>query len=370
MRMRRFDAGGAAWNDLLRALPHPHFLQTWEWAQVKSAWGWQPDFLWWEDDRGRAAAAALLLRRSLPVRGFSARMSLCYAPKGPNMDWTDERLRAQVLDDLQAYARRRGAVFLKIDPDVPLGWGEPGTPASREDPLGQAVSADLQARGWRFSSDQIQFRNTVLVDLTADEETLLARMKQKTRYNIRLAARKGVTVRPATPDDWPLLYRMYAETAARDGFIIRPEAYYRTVWEIFSAAEAPHAEALLAEVEGEAAAGLWLFTFGGRGYYVYGMSYPRHRRKMPTYLLQWEAMRRAKARGCTAYDMWGAPDVFTESDRMWGVYRFKRGFGGQVVRTLGAWDYAPRPWLYRLYAETVPRLLAGWKRMAKGASGK
>ena len=367
MNLRIFESPPADWNDLLQNLPNPHFLQTREWAQVKAAFGWQAAYLLWEEARGRAAAAALVLRRALPVSGFAARLAVCYAPKGPNLDWADEPLRRRVLDDLQTYARRCGAVFLKIDPDVPLGWGDPGTPISRADPLGQAVTADWRARGWRFSAEQIQFRNTVLVDLSAPEDEILARMKQKTRYNIRLAARKGVTVRPAARQDWQLLYRMYAETAARDGFIIRPEAYYRTVWEIFSAAETPHAEALLAEVDGEAAAGLWLFTFGGQGYYVYGMSRLRHRKKMPTYLLQWEAMRRAKARGCTVYDMWGAPDVFGESDSMWGVYRFKRGFGGEVRRTPGAWDYAPRPWLYRLYTETVPRLLAGWKRVTKNA---
>lgn len=355
--MQPFQGDGMAWNALLKSLPMPHFLQTWEWAQVKAAWGWQPERLVWLDEEGRAAAAALVLRRALPIGGLAARMALCYAPKGPNLDWGNLPLRRRVLADLQDWARRRGAVFLKIDPDVPLGTGEPGSEDAREDRLGAEVTAALQAGGWRFSADQIQFRNTVLVDLTADEETILARMKQKTRYNIRLAARKGVSVRTATPDDWPLLYRMYAETAARDGFLIRPEAYYRTVWQTFTAAEDPHAEALLAEVAGEPVAGLWLFTFGERSYYFYGMSRPLHREKMPTYLLQWEAMRRAKARGCTVYDLWGAPDVFDESDRMWGVYRFKSGFGGTVLRTLGAWDYAPRPWLYRLYTEAVPRLL-------------
>ncbi len=347
--MERFTGDGAAWNALLKTLPNPHFLQTWEWGQVKAAWGWQPQPFVWRDASGRAAAAALILRRPLSPGGFAARTAFCYLPKGPNLDWSDEPLRRRVLDDLQAWARRCGAVWLKVDPDVPLGRGVPGDPAAVDDPLGLALRRELQGRGWGFSPEQIQFRNTVLVDLTAPEEALLARMKQKTRYNIRLAARRGVTVRPAGREDWPLLYRMYAETAARDGFLIRPEAYYRTVWEIFSAAEEPHAQALLAEVEGEAAAALWLFTFAGRAYYVYGMSRPRHRRLMPTYLLQWEAMRRAKAQGCRTYDLWGAPDDFHESDRMWGVWRFKRGFGGEVVRTLGAWDYAPRPWLYRLY---------------------
>ena len=87
------------------------------------------------------------------------------------------------------------------------------------------------------------------------------------------------------------------------------------------------------------------------------MSRDAHREKMPTYLLQWEAMKRAKSAGCTVYDLWGAPETFDESDSMWGVYRFKEGLGGRVVRTLGAWDYAPNRLLYKLYSELIPRVL-------------
>ncbi len=178
---------------------------------------------------------------------------------------------------------------------------------------------------------------------------MLARMKQKTRYNVRLAEKKGVVLRIGTQSDLPLLYKMYAETSVRDGFVIRDEGYYRTVWETFmqpnvetfQRSNVPTCEPLIAEVDGEPVAAIFVFYFAGRAYYVYGMSRNAHREKMPTYLLQWEAMKRARARGCTVYDLWGAPEVFDESDSMWGVYRFKEGLGGQVVRTLGAWDFAP-----------------------------
>ena len=102
---------------------------------------------------------------------------------------------------------------------------------------------------------------------------------------------------------------------------------------------------------------IFVFSFAGRAYYVYGMSRDVHREKMPSYLLQWEAIQRARARGCSAYDLWGAPDVFDETDSMWRVYRFKEGLGGQVVRTLGAWDFAPNRFWYTLYSEIIPRLL-------------
>ncbi|MEN8172498.1 MAG: peptidoglycan bridge formation glycyltransferase FemA/FemB family protein, partial [Chloroflexota bacterium] len=193
------------------------------------------------------------------------------------------------------------------------------------------------------------------VDLTAPEDEILARMKQKTRYNIRLAGRKGVVVRIGDESDLPMLYKIYAETSTRDGFAIRDEDYYRTVWTEFMGAGM--AEPLIAEVEGQPVAAVVIFNFAGRAYYMHGMSRPLHRNKMPTYLLQWEAMRRAKSTGCTVYDLWGAPELFDESDSMWGVFRFKRGLGGTVMRTAGAYDYPLRPLIYKLYSRVLPRIL-------------
>ncbi len=390
------------WNELIASLPNPHFLQTYEWGQVKAAYGWQPHFLIWDETGcsvltdfsapesgsrhaanpaatrpSSVKAAALVLKKTVPTPGLGARLSILYAPKGPLLDWGDFALRTRVLDDLQRFARQQGAIFLKLDPDVVLGTGVPGTADEITEPGGVAVREEMSRRGWRFSSDQIQFRNTVIVEVgTSTEEEILARMKQKTRYNVRLGPKKGVSVRMGNQDDWPMLYKMYAETSVRDGFVIRDEAYYRKVWGLFDNSEVdksifdirypnieyrvsntPLAQPLIAEVDGEPVAAVVVFAFAGRAYYVYGMSREAHREKMPTYLLQWEAMKWAKAHGCQAYDLWGAPDVFDESDHMWGVFRFKDGLGGQVARTLGAWDYAPNPLWYGFYTRVMPRIL-------------
>jgi lipid II:glycine glycyltransferase (peptidoglycan interpeptide bridge formation enzyme) len=98
---------------------------------------------------------------------------------------------------------------------------------------------------------------------------------------------------------------------------------------------------------------------------MHGMSRAVHRNKMPTYLLQWEAMKYAKAKGCTIYDLWGAPEVFDESDSMWGVFRFKRGLGGEVLRTIGAYDLPIRPYYYKLYTQVLPRILDLMRRRGK-----
>jgi lipid II:glycine glycyltransferase (peptidoglycan interpeptide bridge formation enzyme) len=363
--MQEFNGQPSEWNILIASLSNPHFLQTWEWAQVKAKYGWEPMPFIWESgigNRESIIAAAMVLRRTVSFRGMF-NLNILYIPKGPLMDWGNESLRKQVLDDLQSFARDQKAIFLKIDPDVVLGTGIPEGEDSREDNGGQAVRSELIRRGWSNSLEQIQFRNTVVIDLSASEEEMLARMKQKTRYNVRLAEKKGVTVRAGTVDDLPMLYKMYAETSIRDGFVIRDEGYYQTVWKTFMQSESssfslhPSTFPLIAEVDDEPVAAIFLFSFAGRAYYVYGMSRKAHREKMPTHLLQWEAMKRAKALECKMYDLWGAPDEFNESDSMWGVFRFKEGLGGEVVRVLGAYDFAPNKLWYRLYTEVMPRVL-------------
>lgn len=395
------------WNSIIAKLPNPHFLQTYEWGQVKAKYGWTPLYAVWTKDKfvviseqssvtgnlslltDDCIAAALILKRQILQNNFAARLSILYSPKGPLLDWSNESLRNRVLNDLQSFAKQQGAIFLKCDPDVVLGTGVPQSVDDVEDKSGSAVTSELKRRGWGYSSDQIQFKNTVVIDLNPTEDELLARMKQKTRYNIRLADKKGVSLRVGKLEDLGMLYKMYAETSVRDGFVIRDEGYYKTVWDLFMKNKSqvsspqfsnspnpqsnsgqvsslqlpitnyqlPSAEPLIAEVNSEPVAAIFVFYFAGRAYYVYGMSRDAHREKMPTYLLQWEAMKRAKARGCATYDLWGAPDVFDESDSMWGVYRFKEGLGGKVIRTLGAWDYAPNQFWYRMYSDIMPRVL-------------
>ncbi len=369
------------WNRAVASFPDSHLLQTWEWGQFKAQFGWKPFYMVWPraGERGvmytdatdsvlsqePVEAAALVLQRTIPIRGFAALLRVMYAPKGPLLrDWGKGLLRQRVLTDLRDLGRQQGAIFIKVDPDVCLGKGFPGLDNTQVDCLGEQVVNDFNTYGWKFSDEQIQFRNTVMIDLTLPEETFLARMKQKTRYNIRLAQRKGVIVRTGGPDDLSSLYRMYAETSVRDGFVIRDEGYYRLLWQTFLTSQPamipgdrPYAQVLVAEVSGEAIAALFVFYFAARAWYLFGMSRDAHREKMPNHLLQWEAIRQAKAAGCRVYDLWGAPDEFNESDPLWGVYRFKEGLGGEVVRHLGAWDLPLRPFYYRLYTQILPRLL-------------
>lgn len=346
----------ATWNDTLRRLPYAHVLQTWEWGEFKRVTtGWQPLRLAFKQRDEVVAMASVGIRSIGPLR-------VMYIPKGPALDYADEALCEAVLDHLQRLARQHNALWLKIDPDVIAATGVPGDADDTPDSSGQSLVKALAARGWRFSDDQVQFRNTITLDLRQSEDDLLAAMSGNTRRKVRTAEKKDVTIREASTADLNTLYNLYRITGGRDDFLIRPLEYYRQAWQTFM--EAGLAHALIAEVDGQPIAHVILFHFGRKCWYFYGASSNEERQRMPNYALQWAAIRWAKAQGYTTYDMWGAPDVFDESDSMWGVYEFKRGFRGTVTRHIGAWDYAPYPLLYRAYTQVWPRVLAFMKRRA------
>lgn len=345
MRILRSDRSppldDACWNAFVTAHPAGHLLQLSQWGALRVRFGWQAVRLALEQG-GQLRAGAQVLFRRLPLG-----RSLAYVPKGPLMDLDDDAATTQLWAALHGLARSRRAVLLKIEPELP------------DDPV---LVARLWDWGFRPSPQTIQPRRTIWVDLSADEEAILSRIKSKTRYNIRLAARKGVQVREGTLDDFDTFYALMQETGARDGFPVRSRGYYLTAYQFF--APAGLARLFLAFYGDEPLGALMAFACGDKAWYLYGASSNRHRNRMPNYRLQWEAMRWAKARGCIAYDLWGIPDEdeatleaqFTERhDGLWGLYRFKRGFGGRAHRYIGACDYVYSPLWYKLYAALIAR---------------
>ena len=306
------------WNKYLSQHPNTHLLQTGEWGEMKSAFGWKPvrvvngDF------------GVQILFRQLPL-GFT----ICYIPKtNPNKS---------LLPEVDAVCKSHRAVFLKIEPDFLEGE--------------KTDTWDLELE---TSPHNIQPPRTIIVDIRGDEDEILAKMKQKTRYNIRLAGKKGVTVRAW--DDIKSFHAMMLVTGGRDGFGVHSLEYYKRAYELLQPSGL--GEILVAEYEGKPLAALFVAQSGKRAYYLYGASTNEERNRMPTYLLQWEAMKWAKERGCEEYDLWGVPDEEEEkleasfqsrNDGLWGVYRFKRGFGGEVKRAAQALDRVYNPLLYWAY---------------------
>lgn len=318
-----------------------HLLQSPLWGAFKSQFGWSAQRMTLRDSH----RPVQVLYRRLPL-GFN----IAYIPRGPEVDWGDAAAVQSVLEQLKALAARPATLFLKIEPDTV------------DDP---ALRQHFAQAGF-VAGKPIQPPNTIIVDLSGSEEAILARMKSKTRYNIRLAQRKGVVVRRGTAADIDVYYALSRATAAREGFANHSLAYYRAVYACFAPA---HCALLLAEYQGQPLAGLMVFAWDGRAYYLYGASNNHHRNKMPTYLLQWAAIQWARASGCQTYDLWGIPDAppetleaafTTRRDGLWGVYRHKRGYGGEVVRSPGAFDYVcraqPHKWsAYRLLAKFLER---------------
>lgn len=306
-----------SWNSFVAASPYGHTLQSWEWGEFKARTGWEPLRLALCDEQGIRAAAQVLIRRPLPF-GFG---KVAYVPKGPVLNYADSALLGQMLDALVGLAANHHVLALKVEPEVvePTRLGE-----------------ELRRRGWRDSAP-VQMRSTIWVDLSSSEDTILARQKQKTRYNTRLAQRKGVSVSCGTVSDLGAWYAMFRATARRDGFSIHGLEYYRLALEVL---EPPGlARLLLAHHEGDLLAGIIVFRFGHSAQYMYGASSNDKRNLMAPYLLQWEGMRWAKQQGAMVYDLWGIPDQLSEDEDLWGVYRHKRGYGGGIVRYVGAFDH-------------------------------
>lgn len=338
----------AEWDRFVASHPDGHFLQGSGWGNLRADQGWRVQRIAVRDGSGAMVAGAQVLARRSPLG------PVAYVPRGPvcrpgHPAWS-------TLLDAVASAGGRHAVAVRLEP----GW-----PDSLE------VRAWLMDQGLR-PSEAVQPPTTVLVDLAPAEATLLAGMKQKWRYNIRLAERHGVRVRLGAAEDLPLLGELMAATARRDAFHARPAGYYAAVWHALQ----PHSRLYLAEWSGRALAASLVVHHGPAATYLYGASSDHERQRMPNHLLQWEAMRRAKAEGLLRYDFWGVPDALGVAagqgrdpdsvpvgrDGLWGVWGFKRGFGGTVWRAVGSWDMILAP---RRYA--VARWALAARRRGPGA---
>jgi lipid II:glycine glycyltransferase (peptidoglycan interpeptide bridge formation enzyme) len=323
------------WDSFVDAHDNGHFLQSRGWGMLKASVGWHPlRVAFWDTEREQIIAGAQVLRRS--AAHIPPRLGhLAYIPRGPVLDWSQQDNNKALLSELffsqlLPFLHARGAIALHVE-----------LPLLEDEKQGLLARESLTDLGFR-PVPPVQPIRTILLDLTLDEEGLLANMKEKWRYNIRLAARKGVQVRAAQGrEDVEAWYRLLQITGQRDHFGIHGFDYYWRAWQIF--APSGQADLLLAEYEGQLLAGIFVGYMARQAIYLYGASSNEHRNLMPNYLLQWEAIRRARARGATSYDFWGIPETDDADEAMAGVYRFKSGWGGRIVRFAGNYEYVFRP---------------------------
>ncbi len=333
------------WDAFIAASPSGHLIQSWGWGELKASAGWHPLRLaLWDTQREQIVAAAQVLRRT-PAHLPLAFGHLAYIPKGPVFDWSnhdDPYLVQTFFSQLHLNLHKQGTIALQVEFAYEVDSQKSNMLISN---LGAMHFQQVQA---------IQPGRTILLDLTPEEDTLLANMKEKWRYNIRLAGRKGVQIRQAeTVEDVQNWYRLLQTTSTRDRFGIHTLEYYLRAWQIFTPRK--QAQLFLAQYNEQLLAGIFVGLMAKQAIYLYGASSNEQRQLMPNYLLQWEAIRWAKQAGATTYDFWGIPESDEQSEAMAGVYRFKSGWGGRIVRFLGNYECVYHPLTMRLVRKVLSR---------------
>ncbi len=334
-------------NNFIKDAPQGDYLQSYEWGQMKAKSGWQPIYVVAEQNGGFKAAATVL-KKKLPVLGAA----FFYTPRGPVMDYRDEQTVDLVLEGIKDLAGRHNAILLKIDPDIPA------TEAQVREMLMKKGFVPARRRG-RF--DGLQPRHVCRLGLEKDPEEIFKSFNEKTRYNIRLAEKRGVTVREGGKEALPVFYNILQETCKRDNFVTRGYDYFGSVWD--HSVEKGLGKLFMAEYQGEYIAGVWVINFGKKAWYLYGASSNRHRNVMPNYALQWHAIRWAREQGCTLYDFLGVPSKLSPNSPAYGLYRFKKGFNSELTEFIGEFDLPFRRPYYHfwrvaepVYAKTVVNL--------------
>ena len=223
-----------------------------------------------------------------------------------------------------------------------------------------AAVSSLRSMGLEKSRHDVQIsRATIIVDLRPEEDAMLASFKPKTRYNMRLAERRGVTVAPVPLDDASIdtMYALMAATRDRAGFTLRSKAYFSQYWRLHAAAG--QGQLFFASLDGEVLAGVFATYIGKKAWYKDGGSTKEHAAVMAPHLLQWEVMRWLRARGVEAYDLVAVPpaSALTPDHPLYGLYRFKSGFSERITEYVGTWDLPIRR-----------RRLAVWNAAAERAA--
>jgi len=322
------------WNDFVTASACCNITQSYEWGELGPHLGAQTMRVGVLDDDGKLCAAMLFLIVRAPI----IHRLYFYAVRGPVIDDPSSPALPVLLNFVKAEARKQGAFMLKVEPSV--------------DDEDERWLLALQQLGFRPNPYSVHIRNEWVLNIQPEEKEILAGMKEKWRYNIRLAGRKGVTVRRGEGQaDLDAFYKIYETTSERDQFFIHNKAFYEEIMRLYGKDD--RFALFLAEYEGQPIAGIIVLRYGRWSWYMYGASSNEQRNLMPNHLLQWNGMQWAKSHGCWYYNFRGIPDILEEGQELWGVYVFKRGFGGYAIRALETHDLVYQPLVYNVYARLL-----------------
>lgn len=335
MRVEKFTGSKHDWTRFVTA-NGGGIKQSYEWGEFRQTLGWKTHYgAVYDQDEIRLAG--MILQKPLPLG-----QCFFYCPEGPVVkggDWSaraNQRAFEQWHEGVQSLAKREQALFLKIDPEVvaaefPVDW--------------------LSKLNFIDSPEDIQPAVVTHVDLTPSEDEILAAMKQKGRYNVRYAGRKGVTVRSGTSEaDLDTFFRLHEETSKRQKITYRSKDYFRALRKRFMD-QPDYATFFIAELNGEPLAATLVTFFGRESIYLYGGSSLKDRNVHAAYLVQWEGMQEAKRRKCTFYNMTGIAATDDPNDSWAGLRQFKLKFGGSELHLVGARDYRYEPLRYSLFTQ-------------------
>lgn len=324
--------------------PKGHFAQSVHWAGLKSEW--KHEAVITRDASGSIKGTMLVLIRPVPV--FPA--TILYSPRGPVCDLADRATISELVEGVNALAKKYKAYVFKMDTDV-----------KSDNIQFKEITSEL---GFKLPKDSknfeaIQPRYVFRLPLLGrDADQLLSSFHQKTRYNIRLAVKKGVVVKLMDKSALGDFHRIMLETGLRDNFIIRSKAYFEKLMDSLG----EHARLYMAYLDGKAIAGTLAIGYGDKVWYLYGASSNAHRNVMPNYLLQFEMIKWAVERGARIYDFRGVSGDISEDNPLYGLYRFKKGFGGEFCEFIGELNYVYRPFVMRL-SKTGERLYKKYNRL-------
>lgn len=314
----------AEYEAFIAGHPKGHFSQSSLWGKQKSAWIWRAVAVRGADGAIKGSVAFLI--RRMPV----FRAAMLYACRGPVCDLQDGETLKELVAGARALAKEYRGYLIKIDPDVPAE--------------NQAFRQLLESHGFRvlqegknFEGIQPKFVFRMNVEGKTEEE-MLASFTQKHRYNIRLAVKKGVEVRVCGQEMVHDFTEIMYETGMRDNFVTRNEAYFSNMLKNLG----EHARLYMAFYEGQPIAGTLAIWFGDKVWYLYGASSNSHRNLMPNYLLQWNMIQWALEKKCRVYDFRGISGDLDESNPLYGLYKFKKGFNGDFTEFVGEFDLVLR----------------------------
>lgn len=306
-------------NRFVESTEYGHVHQLYEWGKAKASSGWKA-LRYVVEDQGRIIASVSLLQKKR--FGFS----ILYGSRGPVVNFDDLDALRFVLDHLKKVARENRAIFLRISPAVK---------SDRTDVIDELLRFDYMR-----AANPLQHIQTTTLDLTMDEEILLASFHHKTRYNIRLSQKKGLEVRVCQDTkEVDLFYELLRQAAERRGYRLQPAQFFRDVFNFV--VKRGHGALYLAYLDGKMIAGVYNLFAARKSWYMWGVFDPGFPKLYVSYLLHWYAIRDAKQRGLRIYDLQGLPQVENESSPMYGIYQFKKGFNGREMQWIGEFDYSP-----------------------------